>query len=180
MPTFKEITSFTYNGNPSGTELIQISSSQSCNLQDIADLAVNTKYTGSGQSIPYFTRAYGGSTTAISSSLNLNVYPGNIYRVTGNYSSGTVTIKYYSNLTSGGYQDYWLLPSQIWISSTAIGHINFVKGSSVGDGRAMSFVINPDWKVVPSGASYSLIIMQALPANYPWVFINVQHYTTSI
>ena len=180
MPTFKEISTFSYKGNLSGTELIQISSTQACNLQDIADLAMNTKYTGSGQRVPYFVRCYGGSSTAISSSLSLNVYPGNIYRVTGNYSSGSVTVRYHSNLTSGGQQDYWLLPSQIWISSTAMGHISFVKGSSVGQDQSMAFLINPYWDVVPDGATYSLIMIQALPANFPWVFINVQHYTTSI
>lgn len=43
MPTFKEISTFTYNGNPSGSQRIQISSSQSTSLQDVADLSLLTK-----------------------------------------------------------------------------------------------------------------------------------------
>lgn len=184
MPTFKEISTFIYNGNPSGSERIQISSSQSTSLQDVADLSLltktNTQQSGtSSQNRLALTRSYmlgifkGYSS---SSSSNLDVYMGRYYRISGTVPS-TLNIRFFSSFTNGGQEDFYLQPGMIWLPVNFIPNIKFVKGSSVGQGNSMVACPQVNWNVVPSGATHAVMTFQVLPANYPYIFINVGYYT---
>lgn len=184
MPTFKEISTFTYNGNPSGSERIQISSSQSTSLQDVADLSLltktNTQQSGtSSQNRLALTQSYmmgisKGSSS--SSSSNLDVYMGRYYRLWGTVPSA-LNIRFFSSFTNGGQEDFYLQPGIIWLPISFIPNIKFVKGSSVGQGNSMAACPQVNWNVVPDGATHAILTFQVLPANFPYVFINVGYYT---
>lgn len=187
MPTFKEISTFTYNGEPSGSQRIQISSSQSTSLQDVADLSLltktNTQQSGtSSQKRLALTQSYMlGITQGFSSSstTNLDVYMGRYYRLWGTAPS-TLNIRFFSSFTNGGQEDFYLQPGIIWVPVSFIPNIKFLKGSSVGQGNSMVACPQVNWNVVPSGATYAIMTFQVLPANYPNVFINVGYYTQQI
>lgn len=187
MPTFKEISTFTYNSNPSGSQRIQISSSQSTSLQDVADLSLltktNTQQSGtSSQNRLALTQSYMlGITKAYSSSssTNLDVYMGRYYRLWGTVPS-TLNIRFFSSFTNGGQEDFYLQPGIIWLPTSFIPNIKFVKGSSVGQGNSMVACPQVNWDVVPDGATIAIITFQVLPANYPYIFINVGYYTQQI
>ena len=188
MPTFKEISTFTYNGNPSGSQRIQISSSQSTSLQDVADLSLltktNTQQSGtSSQNRLALTQSYMLGITkgysSSSSSSNLDVYMGRYYRLWGTAPS-TLNIRFFSSFTNGGQEDFYLQPGMIWLPISFIPNIEFVKGSSVGQGNSMVACPQVNWNVVPDGATYAIMTFQVLPANYPYIFINVGYYTQQV
>ena len=185
MPTFKEISTFTYNGNPSGSQRIQISSSQSTSLQDVADLSLltktNTQQSGtSSQNRLALTQSYMLGIVYLSSSsssINMDVYMGRYYRLGGSTMPSTINIRFFSSFTNGGQEDFYLQPGIIWLPVSLIPNIKFVKGSSVGQGNSMVACPQVNWNVVPDGATYAIMTFQVLPANYPYVFINVGYYT---
>lgn len=188
MPTFKEISTFTYNGNPSGSQRIQISSSQSTSLQDVADLSLltktNTQQSGtSSQNRLALTQSYmpgifkGYSSSSSSSSLD--VYMGRYYRLWGTAPS-TLNIRFFSSFTNGGQEDFYLQPGMIWLPISFIPNIKFVKGSSVGQGNSMVACPQVNWNVVPDGATHAIMTFQVLPANYPYIFINMGYYTQQV
>lgn len=187
MPTFKEISTFTYNGNPSGSERIQISSSQSTSLQDVADLSLSTKTSTqqsgtTSQKRLALTRSYMLGISqgySSSSSSNLDVYMGRYYRLWGTTPS-TLNIRFFSSFTNGGHEDFYLQPGIIWLPISFIPTIKFVKGSSVGQGNSMVACPQVNWNVVPDGATQAILTFQVLPANYPYVFINAGYYTEQI
>lgn len=188
MPTFKEISTFTYNGNPSGTQRIQISSSQSTSLQDVADLSLltktNTQQSGTaGQSRLALTQSYMLGVTkgysSSSSSSDLDVYMGRYYRLWGTAPS-TLNIRFFSSFTNGGQEDFYLQPGMIWLPISFIPNIKFVKGSSVGQGNSMVACPQVNWNVIPDGAISAIMTFQVLPANYPYIFINMGYYTQQI
>lgn len=188
MPTFKEISTFTYNGNPSGSERIQISSSHSTSLQDVADLSLltktNTQQSGtSSQNRLALTQSYmlgiSQGYSSSSSSSNLNVYMGRYYRLWGTAPS-TLNIRFFSSFTNGGQEDFYLQPGMIWLPVSFIPNIKFVKGSSVGQGNSMVACPQVNWNVVPDGATHAIMTFQVLPANYPYIFINVGYYTQQV
>lgn len=187
MPTFKEISTFTYNGNPSGSQRIQISSSQSTSLQDVADLSLltktNTQQSGTSSKnrlaltqsyMLGITQSYSGS-----SSSNLDVYMGRYYRLWGTVPS-TLNIRFFSSFTNGGQEDFYLQPGIIWLPVSFIPNIKFVKGSSVGQNNSMVACPQVNWNVVPDGATIAIMTFQVLPANYPYVFINIGYYTQQV
>lgn len=184
MPTFKEISTFTYNGNPSGSERIQISSSQSTSLQDVADLSLltktNTQQSGTAsQNRLALTQSYMLGIVkeySSSSSSNLDVYMGRLYRLRGTVSS-TLNIRFFSSFTNGGQEDFYLQPGIIWLPVSFIPKIKFAKGSSVGQNNSMVACPQVNWNVVPDGATVAIMTFQVLPANYPYIFINVGYYT---
>ena len=183
MPTFKEISTFTYNGNPSGSERIQISSSQSTSLQDVADLSLltktNTQQSGtSSQNRLALTQSYMLGISqgySSSSSSNLDVYMGRYYKLQGTAPS-TLNIRFFSSFTNGGQEDFYLQPGIIWLPISFIPNIKFVKGSSVGQGNSMIACPQVNWDIVPDGATHAIMTFQVLPANYPYIFINVGYY----
>lgn len=187
MPTFKEISTFTYNGNPSGSQRIQISSSQSTSLQDVADLSLltktNTQQSGtSSQNRLALTQSYMlgiSKGLSSSSSSNLDVYMGRYYRLWGTEPS-TLNIRFFSSFTNGGQEDFYLQPGMIWLPISFIPKIKFVKGSSVGQDKSMVACPQVNWNVVPDGATHAIMTFQVLPANYPYIFINVGYYTQQI
>lgn len=187
MPTFKEISTFTYNSNPSGSERIQISSSQSTSLQDVADLSlltkINTQQSGtSSQNRLALTQSYMPGISqrySSSSSSNLDVYMGRYYRLWGTVPS-TLNIRFFSSFTNGGQEDFYLQPGIIWLPIGFIPNIKFVKGSSVGQGNSMVACPQVNWNVVPDGATIAIMTFQVLPANYPYIFINVGYYTQQV
>lgn len=188
MPTFKEISTFTYNGNPRGSERIQISSSQSTSLQDVADLSLltktNTQQSGtSSQNRLALTQSYmlgiSQGYGSSSSSSNLDVYMGRYYRLWGTAPS-TLNIRFFSSFTNGGQEDFYLQPGMIWLPISFIPNIKFVKGSSVGQGNSMVACPQVNWNVVPDGATHAILTFQVLPANYPYIFINVGYYTQQV
>lgn len=187
MPTFKEISTFAYNGNPSGSQRIQISSSQSTSLQDVADLSLltetNTQQSGtSTQNRLALTRSYMLGISqgySSSSSSNLDVYMGRYYRLWGTVPSA-LNIRFFSSFTSGGQEDFYLQPGMIWLPVSFIPAIKFVKGSSVGQGNSMVACPQVNWNVVPDGATHAILTFQVLPANYPYVFINTGYYKQQV
>lgn len=184
MPTFKEISTFTYTGNPSGSQRIQISSSQSTSLQDVANLSLltktNTQQSGtSTQNRLALTQSYMLGITkgySSSSSSSLDVYMGRYYRLWGTAPS-TLNIRFFSSFTNGGQEDFYLQPGMIWLPVSFIPYIKFVKGSSVGQNNSMVACPQVNWNVVPDGATHAIMTFQVLPANYPYVFINIGYYT---
>lgn len=188
MPTFKEISTFTYNGNPSGSQRIQISSSQSTTLQDVANLSLLTKTNTqqSGTSTQHrlaLTQSYMLGITegfsSSSSSSSLDVYMGRYYRLWGTAPS-ILNIRFFSSFTNGGQEEFHLQPGMIWLPISFIPKIKFIKGSSVGQGNSMVACPQVNWNVVPDGATHAILTFQVLPANYPYVFINVGYYTQQI
>lgn len=188
MPTFKEISTFAYNGNPSGSQRIQISSSQSTSLQDVADLSLltktNTQQSGTpSQNRLALTQSYmlgvSKGFSSSSSSSNLDVYMGRYYRLWGAAPS-ILNIRFFSSFTNGGQEDFYLQPGMIWLPISFIPNIKFIKGSSVGQDNSMVACPQVNWDVVPDGATHAILTFQVLPANYPYVFINVGYYTQQI
>lgn len=188
MPTFKEISTFTYNGNPSGSQRIQISSSQSTSLQDVADLSLltktNTQQSGTSSQnrlaltqsyMPGIIKSYSSTSAA-----NLDVYMGRYYRLYGSIVPSTLNIRFFSSFTNGGQEDFYLQPGIIWLPISFIPNVRFVKGSSVGQNNSMVACPQVNWNVVPDGATYAIITFQVLPANYPYIFINVGYYTQQV
>lgn len=172
MPTFKEISTFTYNA-PTGSELIQISSTKVCNLNDIGALARNYKT----NNVPYFMRAFinpnrGGSNS--SSNLSITLYPGDLGRWYGTQPTSTTINFDVDSGTEKTFANMCMPPIVFWLASSWIPTITFKNASTSSGGILKSM----NWNVVPNGAEWSVITAQPLVSNQTWFFINVCHYTT--
>lgn len=172
MPTFKEISTFTYTNAPAGSELIQISSTKVCNLNDVAALARNYKMNG----IPYFMKSYLNSKGGNNSSSNpsITLYPGDFGRWYGTKpTSATINFNVASG-TGTTYVNMCMPPILFWVSSSWIPTITF-KNATLSSGGILKSM---NWDVIPEGAQWSVIMAQPLVSNQTWFFVNVCHYTT--
>lgn len=174
MPTFKEISTFTYTNNPTGSELIQISSTKVCNLNDIGALAKNYKMNG----VPVFMRSYinpnrGGNNT--SSNPSITLYPGDLGRWYGTKpTSATINFNVASG-TATSFDNMCMPPMIFWLPSSWVPTVTFKNATSSSGGGILRSM---NWNVIPNGAQWSVITTQPLVSNQTWFFINVCHYTT--
>lgn len=173
MPTFKEISTFAYTNAPTGSELIQISPTKVCNLNDIGALAKNYKMNG----VPFFMKSYinphkGGNNT--SSNPSITLYPGDLGRWYGTKpTSATINFDVASG-TEANFSNMCMPPIVFWLPSSWIPTITF-KNASLSSGGILKSM---NWNVVPNGAQWSVITAQPLVSSQTWFFINVCHYTT--
>ena len=150
MPTFKEISTFTYTSAPTGSELIQISSTKVCNLNDIGALARNYKTTNN---VPYFMRAFinpnkGGSNS--SSNPSITLYPGDLGRW---YGTKPTSATIHFDVTSGteaNYSNMCMPPIVFWLQSSWIPTITFKNATLSSGGNLKSM----NWNVIPDGAQW--------------------------